>query len=376
MDSQSAKFLLSLIDHLPLALFCKDYENEVGQFIAWNKRAEILWGLKKEEVIGKSDYDFFPKDQADYFKEIDHQTLRAKITHHIAEEAVDSPTVGRRFVQTWKMPILDDRGRARFLLGVSEDITEKVNLKSELEQQRLKTLNSAKMASLGEMAGGIAHEINNPLTIIQGHINLIERMVISPPVEPKKLLSQTEKINRTIFRIKSIIDGLRLFSRDGSNDSFDLISTQNLIEDSLIFCKERFKRSNISLDYKNQNPDANIECRRVQISQVIVNLLNNARKVAEQSQAKWITLSVEDLGSFIKISVIDPGLGISKEVKEKLFTPFFTTKPVGQGTGLGLSISKGIIEVHGGKIYLDEAQKNTTFVVELPKAQPAKKKSS
>jgi signal transduction histidine kinase len=120
-------------------------------------------------------------------------------------------------------------------------------------------------------------------------------------------------------------------------------------------------------------PRLTIECRPTEISQILLNLLNNAFDAVFSLSEKWVELQVEELPDEIRIQVTDSGSGISKGIREKLMQPFFTTKEPGKGTGLGLSISNRIALKHHGKIYLDESCKNTRFVLVLPKRQPALK---
>lgn len=131
-------FLRSIIDGLPFALFCKDYTTDIGRFTAWNRRAELLWGLSYSSVIGKSDYDFFPKEQADFFKGKDLETLQSGKMVFIKEEQVDSPTLGATYVRTWKVPVVEEHGGVRFLLGISQDIADIKKIEDELGNLREK----------------------------------------------------------------------------------------------------------------------------------------------------------------------------------------------------------------------------------------------
>ncbi|MBI3556955.1 MAG: GHKL domain-containing protein [Deltaproteobacteria bacterium] len=113
-----------------------------------------------------------------------------------------------------------------------------------------------------------------------------------------------------------------------------------------------------------------IECRDIQILTIIMNLVNNARDALEDQPEKWVRLHVTEENDFVEISVTDSGKGISRNIQEKIFQPFFTTKELGKGTGLGLSIAKGIVESHRGALYYDSFCANTRFIVRLPKLQP------
>jgi len=122
--TDDTKHLIEMIaKHMPAALFCKDYSSGTGKFVLWNTAAEKLWGLRSGRVVGRTDYELFPKEQADYFKEIDLQVIRSNQPLYIESEEVDSPVFGKRVVRTWKVPVkLGDEGPP-FLLGISWDIT-------------------------------------------------------------------------------------------------------------------------------------------------------------------------------------------------------------------------------------------------------------
>lgn len=237
----------------------------------------------------------------------------------------------------------------------------------KLHAQEAKVAESAKMASLGEMAGGIAHEINNPLAILSATIMQIDRALTNSAVfaEKEKTLAYVQRLNSTVHRISKIIKNLRHFARDGQNDPMVLVSLSQIIEDTLSLCSERFRNAEIpiKLDLKF---DGKIECREVQISQVLLNLLGNSFDAIEDRSEKWVKIETFAVDNTVFIRVSDSGRGISLEVQNKMLNPFFTTKEVGKGTGLGLSISNGIIESHSGKLRLDNDASNTTFVIQIP----------
>jgi C4-dicarboxylate-specific signal transduction histidine kinase len=225
------------------------------------------------------------------------------------------------------------------------------------------------MASLGEMAGGIAHEINNPLSIILGYASKISRQLSKPIPEIDSLISDIEKIKETTKRISKIINGLKTFSRSGENDMFLDVSVKTIIEDSLGLCQEKFKLFGVDIILE-EIPDLFFECRATQISQILVNLFNNAFDAISVLSTKWIRIEIIELTDHrLQIAVTDSGGGISEANVAKIMQPFFTTKEVGKGTGLGLSISLGIAQDHGGILKIDSSSKNTRFVLELPLKQ-------
>lgn len=250
--------------------------------------------------------------------------------------------------------------------------------KTQIVKQQELLVISSKMSSLGEMASGIAHEINTPLAVISLRVALLKEACVGPDfsVAGKKMVIEAcEIIERTTFRIAKIITGLRSFARDGAADPFQTIDMQSIVEDTLDLCGEKFRNSGVDLQVNMPEQPLVFSCRGTQISQVILNLLSNSFDAIQDLNEKWIKIEVLDLGDKVVLSVTDSGKGIAPATRSKLAQPFFTTKDVGKGTGLGLSISRGIIMDHGGHLILDEQNPYTRFVIELPK-DPAKSKSN
>lgn len=257
------------------------------------------------------------------------------------------------------------------------DVSERKKMETAIAEQEMKAIVAAKMSTLGEMAGGVAHEINNPLAIIRVKAQqLIEESEETDQVESSLVKKAAEKIDATVLRISKIVKALRSFARDGDKDPFEVTSIQSIISDTLELCRERFNNNGVSLISPPVLENLRINCRPVQISQVLLNLIANAfdsvapnASSETQEEMPWVKIEVECLGPQIIISVTDSGKGIPTEVVDKIFQPFFTTKEVGKGTGLGLSISKGIAETHGGQLAYDSRAQNTRFILILPKYQ-------
>lgn len=244
---------------------------------------------------------------------------------------------------------------------------EKKENEKKIEISRMQLIQSSKMAALGEMASGIAHEINNPLTVIIGKVHQINLQFEKTHYENEEVSLKLKQITSTAERIAHIIVGLRTFSRSGEQDALQPEYLSNIVTDTIALCTERFKYNSIPLEVA-QVPVVKIQCRPPQLSQVILNLLLNSFDAVEKLQEKWVRINFQlDINKGeIKIEIIDSGNGILPEIAKHIMEPFFTTKEVGKGTGLGLSISKGIIEGHHGKLELDEASINTKFVITLP----------
>lgn len=235
---------------------------------------------------------------------------------------------------------------------------------------------ASKMATLGEIAAGIAHEINNPLTIIQARILTIEKQMQKKNVLDSEFAESFKKVIDTVQRITKIIKGLKFISRDANIDSPIKINIDQLFETTFDLCLEKLKMNNVNLIKDSSGFDYEIEVRETQIVQVLLNLINNSFDAVKNLPEKWIQIECLTNKDNLLIKVKDSGSGIPEDILGKIMNPFFTTKPAGQGTGLGLSISKGIIENHAGKLYYNEKSSNTEFVIEIPYVRKIEKKDT
>jgi signal transduction histidine kinase len=228
-----------------------------------------------------------------------------------------------------------------------------------------------KMATLGEMAAGIVHEINNPLFIISGFATKINNLIERDNLDKHQLIHISEMIQKSCKRVTGIISGLRMISRKTKLDELEVKSFKDIIESTLDISRERIRLGEIELRVNYpKGEDFPVECHPEQLSQVLVNLFNNSYdSIVETDETKWIELSLKDLGDRFYFSVTDSGCSIPAEIAQKIMQPFFTTKESGKGTGLGLSISKEIVTKHGGNFYLDQNCSNARFVIELPKLE-------
>jgi C4-dicarboxylate-specific signal transduction histidine kinase len=223
------------------------------------------------------------------------------------------------------------------------------------------------MSALGEMASGIAHEINNPLSIIiMQTTNLLRKCQINE-LDQAGLEEGLFRITTTTKRVAKVVKGLSAISRNSQNDPIEQVNIANVIQETISLCLEKFKSNSVELiqDISKEN-ELIIIGHSSQIMQVILNLLNNAFDAVLPLQEKWIEIKAYSTDKLVGIKVIDSGHGISDQLLLKIMQPFFTTKNPGKGTGLGLSISKGIIDDHHGQFYYQKNSHNTCFVFELP----------
>lgn len=234
----------------------------------------------------------------------------------------------------------------------------------ELEKNRIQLINSSKMASLGEMASGLAHEINNPLAIIQGKVTVVTLMLEEMNFNNPLVIKEINKIKLTAERIEKIVKSLGNFSRASQSDPFEPTSLPKIIQETFDLCSEKLKADGIKVII-NTIPKIYITCRPSQISQILINLLSNSVDAILELNQKWIELSFLIEGNTLSIILTDSGDGIPQALTDKIMDPFFTTKEARKGTGLGLSISKSIAEAHGGSLWFDKTHSHTRFILDL-----------
>jgi len=263
----------------------------------------------------------------------------------------------------------DKNGRTVRLHGIVQNITERVRQENTIQDQRAKMQASAKLSALGEMAGGVAHEINTPLAIIQMRTEQLLEASAAGEMDAEMLAETLQVIGQTTVRIAKIINGLRTFSRHGDHDPFVRTSVKEIVETTLSFCNEKFKNNDVTIDCRTVDAHLAIDCQQTQVCQVLLNLLNNSFDAIQGLKDRWIRIEALETASSVDIVVADSGAGIPKEIAEKIFQPFFTTKPVGLGTGIGLSISIGLMASQKGSLFIDDKVPNTCFVMRFPKSQ-------
>lgn len=235
------------------------------------------------------------------------------------------------------------------------------------DEAKTKAVYTEKMASLGEMASGIAHEINNPLTIIQLNLTALEKMIAKNQLDEEKAYRAVQKIDSISDRILDIIQGLNQFSADKYDQKFKTESLHKLIKHAIEMTANKLQSTDVQISVE-VNPELKILCLETQILQVFTNLITNSIDAIEDRAVndRWIKIWSDANRSYLFIFFQDSGDGISEAVAQKIMTPFFTTKEIGKGTGLGLSIIRGIIEKHRGSIQYDNTRSKTTFVIKFP----------
>ena len=254
------------------------------------------------------------------------------------------------------------------VLGLFVDISPKKKAENEKEAMKSQVIRSAKMASIGELASGIGHEVNNPLAIIQGNLELLESYLNSKhhiDAEVEKLI-QNQMV--AINRIRGIVDGLRVFSRD-DEEKRELVDLHPALDETYALIESLYSNEGVEIVLDKQAEKDIIFGNRNKIQQAILNLISNAKDAVLSSDKteKMIKVKTYNYDGGLLIEIFDNGTGISKENLNKIFDPYFTTKPAGEGTGIGLDLTKNIVEQYNGSIEVNsEIGVGTTFRVNLP----------
>lgn len=256
----------------------------------------------------------------------------------------------------------------RHLLLLLNDVTERVRSRAIIEEQRREIDNAARMSELGMLSSGIAHEIKTPLAVISAGAQQLQQLLKQPSHDQAKTDKALNIILRNVQRITDIIKSLQNLTRESARDPFSRVSAARIVGDAVDLCRHRFLKSGTLLRVSGAE-GVYLECRPAQISQVLINLLNNAHDAVESLKDRWVRVEVEERDGEVVFSVTDSGKDLSVEIMEKLFQPFFTTKKEGKGIGIGLSVSKRIIDTHSGRFEIDASSANTRFLVRLPASQ-------
>lgn len=354
-------------------------ENKIGTYridslskdYFWDERIFELYQLapcEPSEILNKWNEIVHPEDKP---RMVEHLQNCMETGHDFnARYRIFWPNGEIRHMRTQGKVTVKSGGTGYVLMGIVSDITEGVRTYELLQEQRVRLMHSAKMATLGEMSSGIAHEINNPLAVIRARAEQMGTLLERKNFDDGKMTQALLAVERMCDRITKIVKGLRVFARDGERDPFAKISLKKAIEETLGFCREKFKFHQVQLRVHCDVEFPEVIGRQVQLEQVLLNLLSNSYDAIQNqkdSSEKWIEVRLTEQEEAWEISITDSGPGIPDKVADRMMEPFFTTKEVGKGTGLGLSISSGIISEHGGTLQLVRDYPNTRFVIRLPR---------
>jgi PAS domain S-box-containing protein len=364
-ELQESKHLIeAIVENVPLMIFLK--ESADLRFVVFNRAGEELLGYDRKALIGKNNLDLFPPEQAAHFMAKDREVLDGKAAIlDIPEEPILTAKKGQRLLHTRKVCIRGSDGVTKYLLGISEDITERKQAEAQtIEIETLKQTSQIK----SELLANVSHELRTPLSSIKGFIETLMETDVkwSKKQQMEFLQAADNETDRLLLLIRDLLDMSRIESgkltQDKRSYSVNEILNSGSKVLSAITAKHRLKIGSVS----DLPP---VQADKLRIIQVITNLVENAVKFSEEGSQ--IIIEAKSFENSVIFSVEDSGIGMSPQVIANLFNRFYQAKQVVsgkiRGTGLGLTICKGIVEAHGGKIWVEsEEGKGSKFSFSIP----------
>ena len=362
-----AKELTQFVDTANAPIFGIDTEGRVNE---WNQRSEQITGFTKAEVMGRDLVANFITD--DY--KVSVGAVLAKALHGEETANYEFPL----FTQSGdRVDVLlnsstrrDPAGQIVGVVGVGQDITELNKVRAEQENERKESaaqiIQASKLATLGEMATSVAHELNQPLSIIRMAAENSRRKMSKENVAVEYLTDKLQRIEEQTARAAAIIDHMRMFGREATEEPA-LIDPRNVVTNALDLMGEQLRLAGIEVVTEFPEDSPCVLGHIIQMEQVVINLLTNARDaMSEKDTASTIILRIFSDQKNIHITSEDTGGGIAQNALTRIFEPFYTTKEMGKGTGLGLSVGYGIIRDMGGTITAENINDGARFTITLP----------
>ena len=368
MIYEQLKFIEQAENIAKLGFYERNWQTGAGY---WSKGFFSLLGLEPKEVPSHLDFiQYIVDEDRDRVEQHVRNCIKNKAYMDV-EFRILRPDDTIVYIHGTGESFYNDDGSPISTIGVFQDITEAVRHEKEKEKIEESMRVSQRLESIGTLASGVAHEINNP---INGILNYGQIIADTAP-ENSEIASYADEIINETYRVAEIVKNLLDFSRQTKQENRDS-EIKDIISNTLSLLNSIFKRDHIRVNLDIDKNIPKIKCRSQQIRQVIMNVLTNARdslnlKYPQINDNKQIDIRCAEIDinkqKWVLIEITDYGVGIPKEVKQRIFDPFFTTKDKDKGTGLGLSISYGIIKEHHGSIQVEsEVNKYTKFIIELP----------
>lgn len=362
---ETKEFLEKIIHSSPSAIIAAD---RAGNILLMNQAAENLFGYTFHEISRKKSIEsiYPPGEARAIMKELRGESNGGKGKLPNRKTTIINSKMEEIPVEM-TAAIIYEEGKEIATMGIYNDLREKLAVEKKLKETQAQLAQSEKMASMGQLAAGVAHEVNNPLTGILFNAGMVLESL--PPDNPYK--EKLKYIIEDVNRCKEIVKNLLVYSRQ--TNPARIISQLNMVVDqSLNLIRDQKLFGNVVVNKEMSEEMINIHADRNQIIQVIVNLVINACAAMEGEGILTLRTYRDKPRKKAFLEIIDSGCGIPPENLSKIFDPFFTTKEPGKGTGLGLSTSYGIIKEHGGDISVKETgPTGTTFLVELPLYVPS-----
>ena len=355
-----ASELQTLIDTANAPIFRVD---DRGLIDEWNDKVALITGWSRNEVLGKNLVEMIvaSSSKVDAFEVID-RALHGEETASF-ECVFNSKTGENVEILLSAASRRDSMGRIVGVFGVGQDI-------SEHKKSQAQVVQASKLATLGEMATGVAHELNQPLNVIRIAVANCKRKLTNGQVDPDYLVDKLGRIDKQVKRASDVIDHMRVFGRKADNEPRP-VDVKEAVAGALDLVGAQFRLAEVEVVTDLHNGPSVVLGHQILLEQVFLNILTNARDAIQEHHPDGpreirVKVETDPERSVVVATFRDTGGGIPANVLDRIFEPFFTTKDVGQGTGLGLSISYGIIRDMGGRLLASNADEGGVFTIELP----------
>jgi PAS domain S-box-containing protein len=363
---EAYQFVDAIVENIPTMLFVKDADNL--RFVRFNKAGEALLGYDRNDLIGKNDFDFFPEQQAAFFTEKDKQVLIDGGVTDILEEPIQTKS-GLKWLHTRKIPLKDNSGKVKFLIGISEDITEQ-----KIQEDKIKQLNKELEKNIDQLeivnkeleafTYSVSHDLRAPLRAVDGYAKIIEEDYQASLNEEGKRLLAIIQFNAK--KMGTLIDDLLAFSRLGKKELKKVNIDMQEMVNAALYDIEKVEKYNAEIEIGILHP---IKADYALLTQVCINLISNAIKYSSKKEKPKVKISSELNNGDVIYCIEDNGVGFNMQYVHKLFGVFQRLHSMEefQGTGVGLAIVQRIIAKHGGKIWAEaEIDVGAKFYFSLP----------
>lgn len=343
------------------------YTDERGRIIEVNDNFCKTSGYPRQELIGQ-DHGIVRsgKHSKEFIKNMWDTILDGRIWSGLLENKTRAGQF--YFVRALISPLKDVDGTIEGYMSIRFDVTEEIATQRALEAEKAKAVHQSRLASVGEMAASVAHEISSPLTVLDGTLSVLLRN----EVQSGPLFEKLQSMKKAVGRISKIVSTLKNHSRKNEVQEIKIERVEGMVAETLRLVEPHANKNGVAIS-SSIDVGLEVNCTALEIEQVLVNLVNNGIDAIEKLSEKWIKIIGFRDGPDVVIQVIDSGTGIAPEIEEKLFQPFFTTKPIGVGTGLGLAIVKGILDSHKATLIVNRRFKNTCFEIRFGAATQKEK---
>ncbi len=354
-------YLDSIIENIPDMIFLKDAKDL--RFVRFNRAGEELLGYERSELLGKNDYDFFPKDEADFFIKKDRETLTAGKLVEIQEESIQTRHKGVRILHTKKIPVLDREGRPLYLMGISEDITDRKRAEEGLRHTEVLKQSNLELEQFAYVA---SHDLQEPLRKVMAFGDLLKAECHSELGDKGR--DYVARMQKAVTRMQDLIEALLAYSRvSREKPQLTAVDLNAVVREVLGDLELAISRTRAQIAV---GPLPTVRADRYRMRQLFQNLLSNAIKFCEKGEAPVVEVKTVKSShvDYAAVEVADQGIGFNAKYADRIFQPFerLHGREDYEGTGVGLAICQRIVLRHGGSIRAESLPgKGARFTVEL-----------